>query len=76
MAQLDRRLIRVEGNLDQVKLMLEAVRHEIERRAERQKDELLTALGQETRVELLTVQALNEDRLSAPERRVLAFEGG
>lgn len=75
LAQLDRRLGRVEGDLDLVKLMLEAVRHEIERRAERLKDELLTALGRETRVELLAAQALNEDRLSALERRVLALEG-
>ena len=76
LAQLDRRLSRVEGDLDLVKLMLEAVRHEIERRAERLKDELLTALGRETRVELLAGQGLNEDRLSALERRVLALEGG
>lgn len=76
LAQLDRRLGRVEGDLDQVKLMLEAVRHEIERRAERLKDELLTALGRETRIELLAAQGLNEDRLSALERRVLALEGG
>ena len=74
--QLDRRLGRVEGDLDLLKLMLEAVRHEIERRAERLKDELLTALGRETRVELLAGQGLNEDRLSALERRVLALEGG
>ena len=76
LAQLDRRLGRGEGDLDLVKLMLEAVRHEIERRAERLKDELLTALGRETRVELLAAQGLNEDRLSALERRVLALEGG
>jgi hypothetical protein len=76
LAQLDRRLGRVEGDLDLVKLMLEAVRHEIERRAERLKDELLTALGQETRIELLAAQGLNDDRLSALERRVLALEGG
>ena len=76
LAQLDRRLGRVEGDLDLVKLMLEAVRHEIERRAERLKDELLTALGRETRVELLAARGLNEDRLSALERRVLALEGG
>lgn len=73
---LDRRLNRVEGDLDMVKLMLESVRHDIERRAERLKDELLTALGRETRVELLAAQALNEDRLSALEQRVLALEGG
>ena len=76
LAQLDRRLGRVEGDLDLVKLMLEAVRHETLRRAERLKDELLTALGRETRVELLAAQGLNEDRLSALERRVLALEGG
>ena len=76
LAQLDRRLGRVEGDLDMVKLMLEPVRHDIERRAERLKDELLTALGRETRVELLAAQGLNEDRLSALERRVLALEGG
>jgi hypothetical protein len=75
LAQLDRRLGRVEGDLDLVKLMLEAVRHEIERRAERLKDELLTALGQETRVELLAAQGLNDERLSALERRVLDLEG-
>ncbi len=75
LAQLDRRLGRVEGDLDLVKLMLEAVRHEIERRAERLKDELLTALGRETRVELLAAQGLNDERLSALERRVLALEG-
>ena len=61
--------------MDLVKLMLEAVRHEIERRAERLKDELLTGLGRETRVEILAAQGLNEDRLSALERRVLALEG-
>jgi hypothetical protein len=76
LAQLDRRLGRVEGDLDLVKLMLGAVRHEIERRAERLKDELLTALGRETRVELLAAQGLNDDHLSALERRVLALEGG
>jgi hypothetical protein len=76
LAQLDRRLGRVEGDLDLVKLMLEAVRHEIERRAERLKDELLTALGRETRVELLAAQGLNDDHLGALERRVLALEGG
>lgn len=75
LALLDRRLNRVEGDLDMVKLMLEPVRHDIERRAERLKDELLTALGRETRVELLAAQGLNEDRLSALERRVLALEG-
>ena len=42
---LDRRLSWVEGDLDMFKLMLESVRHDIERRAERLKDELLTALG-------------------------------
>ena len=75
LALLDRRLNRVEGDLDMVKLMLDGVRHEIERRAERLKDELLTALGRETRVELLAAQELNEDRLGALERRVLALEG-
>ncbi|MFO1048215.1 MAG: hypothetical protein U1E52_10000 [Geminicoccaceae bacterium] len=73
---LDRRLNRVEGNLDMVKLMLEGVRQQIERRAERLKDELLTELGRETRVELRAAQGLNEDRLSALERRGLALEGG
>ena len=75
LALLDRRLNRVEGDLDMVKLMLEGVRQQIERRAERLKDELLTELGRETRVELLAAQGLNEDRLSALERRVLALEG-
>jgi hypothetical protein len=75
LAQLDRRLGRVEGDLDLVKLMLEAVRHETLRRAERLKDELLTALGRETRVELLAAQGLNDERLSALERRVLDLEG-
>ena len=75
LAQPDRRLGRVEGDLDLVKLMLEAVRHEIERRAERLKDELLMGLGRETRVEILAAQGLNEDRLSALERRVLALQG-
>jgi uncharacterized coiled-coil protein SlyX len=76
LAQLDRRLGRVEGDLDLVTLMLEAVRHEALRRAERLKDELLTALGLEARVELLAAQGLNDDRLNARERRVLALEGG
>lgn len=75
LAQIDRRLGRLEGDLDLVKLMLEAVRHEIERRAERLRDELLTALGRETRVELLAAQGLNEVRLNALELRVLALEG-
>ena len=75
LALLDRRLNRVEGDLDMVKLMLEGVRQQIERRAERLKDELLTALGRETRIELLAAQTLNEDRLGALERRVLALEG-
>ena len=76
LAQLDRRLGWVEGDLDLVKVMLEAVRHEPLRRAERLKDELLTALGRETRVELLAAQGLTEDRLNAMERRLLALEGG
>lgn len=75
LAQIDRRLGRLEGDLDLVKLMLEAVRHEIERRAERLRDELLTALGRETCVELLAAQGLNEDRLNALEPHVLALEG-
>ena len=45
LAQLDRRLGRVEGDLDLVKLMLEAVRHEIERRAGRLKDEAADGAG-------------------------------
>ena len=53
LAQLDRRPSRVEGDLHMVKLMLNSVRHEIERRAELLKDELLTALRRDTRVELL-----------------------
>lgn len=55
--------------------MLEVVRHEIVHRAERLRDELLTALGRETRVEILAARGLNDDRLRALERRVLVLEG-
>ncbi len=65
LAQLDRRIDRVEGDLDMVKLMLERLRHEIERRAERLKDELLTELGRETGVVFAPAQALSENGLSA-----------
>ncbi|MFO1039805.1 MAG: hypothetical protein U1E45_23430 [Geminicoccaceae bacterium] len=54
---LDRRLSRVEGDLDMVKLMIDSVRHDIERRAERLKDELLTSFsfGRETTLGARTV---------------------
>lgn len=57
LARLDRRAARVEGDLDLVKLLIEAVRQEVDRKLERLKDELISALGRETRVELLTASA-------------------
>jgi chromosome segregation ATPase len=74
LARLDRRLSRVEGDLDLVKLLLESARHDVDRKLDRLTDELLAALGQETRVELLAAQGLNHDRLDALERRVAALE--
>jgi hypothetical protein len=74
LALLDRRLSRVEGDLDLVKLLLESVRHEVDRKGDRLKDELLAALGRGTGVELLAAQGLNDGRLEALERRVLALE--
>jgi hypothetical protein len=74
MALLDRRLARVEGDLDLVKLLIESMRHEVDRKGDRLKDELLAALGRETRVKLLAAQGLHDGRLEAPERRVLALE--
>ena len=53
LALIDRRLARVEGDLELVKLLIEAVRHEVDRKTEKLKDELISALGRETRVELL-----------------------
>jgi hypothetical protein len=73
LARLDRRLSRVEGDLDLVKLLVESARHDVDRKLDRPKDELLGALGQETRVELLA-QGLNHDRLDALERRAAALE--
>ena len=61
--------------MDLVKLLLEGVRHEVDRKLDRLKDELLAALGRETRVELLAAQGLNDERLTDLERRVLALEG-
>jgi hypothetical protein len=81
LAQLDRRLSRVERDLDMVKreldlvkLMIKGLRVDVDRKLLRLQDELLTALGRETRVELLAAQSLNDDRLEALERRVLALE--
>ena len=74
LARLDRRLSRVEGDLELVKLLLDTVRHDVDRKLDRLKDEFLLALGRETRVELLAAQGLNDERLDASERRVLALE--
>src|SRR4051812_12355922 len=73
-ALVERRVSRVEGDLDLVKLTLEMLRHEIDRKLERLKDELVSALGRETRVELLAAQSLNDGRVAALERRVAALE--
>jgi hypothetical protein len=74
LALLDRRVSRVEGDLGFVKLLIETLGHDMNRRMERLQDELLTALGRETRVELLAAQSLNDGRLDALERRVAALE--
>jgi hypothetical protein len=74
LALIDRRLARVEGDLELVKLLIEAVRHEVDRKTEKLKDELISALGRETRVELLAAQSLNNDRLDAIERRLVLLE--
>jgi hypothetical protein len=74
LALIDRRLARVEGDLELVKLLIEAVRHEVGRKTEKLKDELISALGRETRVELLAAQSLNNDRLDAIERRLALLE--
>jgi hypothetical protein len=73
-ALVERRVSRVEGDLDLVKLTVEMLRHEIDRKLERLKDELVSALGRETRVELLAAQSLNDERVAALERRVAALE--
>jgi hypothetical protein len=72
--RLDRRLSRVEGDLDHVKLLIQSLGHDVDRKMDRLQDELLTALGRETRVELLAAQSLNEGRPDALERRVAALE--
>ena len=56
LARLDRRLSRVEGELDLVELPVEGVRHEVGWTLHRLQDELLVALGRETRVELLAAR--------------------
>jgi hypothetical protein len=56
LALVDRRLSRVEGELHLVKLLLESLRREVDRKMERLKDELLTALGKQTGVELLAAR--------------------
>jgi hypothetical protein len=72
--RIDRRLSRVEGDREHVKLLIESLGHDMNRGMDRLQDELLTALGRETRVELLAAQSLNEGRLDALERRVTALE--
>ena len=72
--RLDRRLSRVEGELDHVKLLIQRLGHDVDRKMDRLQDERLTALGRETRVELLAAQSLNEGRPDALERRVAALE--
>ena len=75
LVRVDRRLSRADGDLDLVELLLEGVRHEVDRKLDRLKHELLVALGAETRVELPAAHGLNDGRLAALERQVLALEG-
>lgn len=70
----DLRLDRIETDLDLIKLLLDGVRHEVDLKLARLKHELIDALGQQTRVELLAAQSLNEDRLARLERRIEALE--
>lgn len=70
----DLRLNRIETDLDLIKLLLDGVRHEVDLKLARLKHELIDALGQQTRVELLAAQSLNEDRLARLERRIEALE--
>lgn len=74
LARLDRRLSRVEDAIDLVKLMLKGVRHEIEDKIARLRDDLLAVLGRETRIELMATQTINENRIVAIERRLDALE--
>jgi predicted membrane chloride channel (bestrophin family) len=72
MAEL--RLKRLEDNAELTRLLIEAVRHEVDEKIERFEERLLSKLGREMRVELLAAQTLNDDRVTKLERRVDALE--
>jgi predicted membrane chloride channel (bestrophin family) len=68
------RLKRLEDNAELTKLLIQAVRHEVDEKLDKLKEELLSGLGREMRVELLAAQALNDERVMRLERRVDALE--
>ena len=70
----ERRMMRLETDVAVTKLLIEAVRHETDNKIDRLKEELLTGLGREMRIELLAAQTLNDGRLAAVEHRVDALE--
>ena len=72
MAEL--RLKRLENNGDLLRLLIEAVRHEVDEKLDKLKAELLSGFGTEVRIELLAAQSLNDDRVSKLERRVDVLE--
>jgi FKBP-type peptidyl-prolyl cis-trans isomerase (trigger factor) len=72
--RLERRMSRIEAEMEGLRLTIQHVAQETDRKLERFKDELLSTLGREVRVELLAAQTLNDGRLAALERRVGALE--
>jgi TolA-binding protein len=68
------RLKRLEDNAELTRLLIEAVRREVDEKIERFEERLLSKLGRETRVELLAAQTLNDERVTKLERRVDALE--
>jgi chromosome segregation ATPase len=68
------RLKRLEDNGELIRLLIEAVRREVDEKIDRFEERLLTKLGREMHIELLAAQTLNDDRVSRLERRVEALE--